>query len=159
MGAVTNIITTGDNNKSVYPIRYYNHYLYCDHCGSFDLMTWIEPENHQALKRIGKMLRRINYLTFFFLIIAILFALNGASAHWVFFLVLCIVFGLITHVIDSKIKELGLVCVSCQTKYPYGSQLFTHTSSNPKNYKMSDVPLPLNTVFQIRGEELGPDPT
>lgn len=40
MGSVRDLYTTGDNDPELESEQYYRHYLYCDACGSFDLVPW-----------------------------------------------------------------------------------------------------------------------
>lgn len=56
MGSVPHLYTTGDNDPEIYPSQHYRHYLYCDACGSFELDSWIEPENHEALETARRRL-------------------------------------------------------------------------------------------------------
>lgn len=50
MGSVASVYTTGDNDPELEPTQYYRHYFYCDQCGSFDLVPWEEPANHEDLE-------------------------------------------------------------------------------------------------------------
>lgn len=56
MGSVRDLYTTGDNDPELYPTQYYRHYLYCDACGSFELGSWMAPDNHEALERTRQRL-------------------------------------------------------------------------------------------------------
>ncbi len=50
MGSVRDIYTTGDNDPEIEPVSHYRHYLYCDACGSFDLMPWASRESEAAAR-------------------------------------------------------------------------------------------------------------
>ena len=56
MGSVPDIYTTGDNDPEIEPVQYYRHYLYCDACGSFELDSWIVPDNHGILEKTRQRL-------------------------------------------------------------------------------------------------------
>jgi hypothetical protein len=36
VGSEEYIVITGDNDEPIFPIKYYNYYIYCDECGSFE---------------------------------------------------------------------------------------------------------------------------
>jgi hypothetical protein len=155
MGRVTEIRTSGDNDPPIHPVRYEMHYLYCDECGSFDLRTWVEPDNHEVLEERVKLLGRLaaglagltGFLTILVFLDAIPYIIVGAI----------VVIGLliVRSRIKAKIKEPGLYCNDCHTKYLYGTPFFS-SEENPKGYTMEEVPRPLNMNYQIVGRMLGP---
>jgi|CXWL01.1.fsa_nt_gi hypothetical protein len=62
MGSVKDPYTTGDNDPEITPERYFRHYLYCDACGSFELDSWMSPENAADLERTRQKLERAAWL-------------------------------------------------------------------------------------------------
>lgn len=50
MGSVAVLTTSGDNDPELEPVQSYRHYLYCDACGSFDLVPW-ESGNRAEVER------------------------------------------------------------------------------------------------------------
>lgn len=58
MGSVRALYRTGDNDPELEPEQYYRHYLYCDACGSFDLVPWIASEKHERVETIRRRLAK-----------------------------------------------------------------------------------------------------
>jgi hypothetical protein len=56
MGSVADVYTTGDNDPEMRSERYLRHYLYCDDCGSFDLVAWTSPHDPKPIERRRKHL-------------------------------------------------------------------------------------------------------
>jgi hypothetical protein len=56
MGSVPDLYTTGDNDPEIEPVQYYRHYLYCDACGSFELDSWMAPDNSESLEKARQRL-------------------------------------------------------------------------------------------------------
>jgi hypothetical protein len=50
----------------------------------------------------------------------------------------------------------GMRCTHCKATYEHGTAFFIELDSNPRNYTMDDVPLPLYNVMQVRGRHVGP---
>lgn len=156
MGSVEDIVTTGDNDEPIYPIQYYNYYMYCDNCGSFKLRYWLGPENHVEIERKIGQVKRVRNVAGAATAVSVLLAFMGA--------VICLGVSLVVLVgtvvwasyMDAKIEMKGVRCEECGTEYAYGSPFFTQFKENPRNYSMGDVPKPLYTVYQIKGEEIGP---
>lgn len=149
MGRVTEIRQTGDNDESIYPIRYYMHYLYCDQCGSFAIKHWIEPDNHL---QIDKRKRRLTNAAIVVTLVGIVFGLLIPLALIIFASLLALIL-LARFLFVPKIHYKGAYCADCSTQYENGTPFFSSTE-NPRNYTMDDVPLPLNTNYQVRGEEV-----
>lgn len=156
MGRVTEIRTSGDNDTPIRPVRYEMHYLYCDQCGSFDLQTWVEPENHEMLenrvKQFGQIAAGLGGLIALYTIFVFLDAIPVVFIGTIVVIVLLI----IRARIKSKIKERGVSCKACNSKYEFGSSFFS-SEENPKNFTMEEVPLPLNSNYQMVGSILGPE--
>ena len=51
MGSVAVLTTSGDNDPELEPVQSYRHYLYCDACGSFDLVPWEAGDRAQMERR------------------------------------------------------------------------------------------------------------
>ena len=154
MGGVTNIEISGDNDPEIFPTKYFNHYLYCDHCGSFDLIGLIEPSNYQQLESIEKWLY---YITGAFIAISLFWMLIDLSIDW--FLILSIILLVMGSFffgkwVSSKIVNDGVLCQSCDTHFQPDSLFFKTYEDNPRNLTMSDVPKPLYKNYQIKGENL-----
>lgn len=155
MGRVTEIRISGDNDAPIYPVRYEMHYLYCDECGSFELKTWVEPEDHEVLENRARQLGQlaggiaagVGIFTIFTFLDAIPIILIGA--------VVVIVLLIIRGRIKSRIKDRGVYCTRCNSRYEYGSPFFS-SEANPKNYTEEDIPTPLYQNYQIIGSILGP---
>ncbi len=154
MGRITEIRTSGDNDTPIFPEKYKMHYLYCDHCGSFDLETWKEPENHKNLEKLQKRLSRMAIV---FIIIAIFMGFILFQTTFIIAFIAVVFFVIAMAVrqrIKSKIKVAGIQCNNCGAKYEDGSSFFT-SEENPRNLTMGDVPLPLNKNYHFPGESLG----
>ncbi len=154
MGSVTNLEVSGDNDPEIYQVKYFNHYLYCDDCGSFELKELIEPSNFKFLEKIEKW---TFYVIGAYILICIFWMLVDFSLDW--FLIFSIVFGVLGALlfswwVNSKITNNGVVCMSCEKHYSTDSIFFKSYEENPKNFTMSDVPKPLYKTYQIRGETI-----
>ena len=51
MGSVAVLTTSGDNDPELEPVQSYRHYLYCDACGSFDLVPWEAGDRAEMERR------------------------------------------------------------------------------------------------------------
>jgi len=51
VGSVAVLTTSGDNDPELEPVQSYRHYLYCDACGSFDLVPWEAGDRAQMERR------------------------------------------------------------------------------------------------------------
>ena len=153
MGSVTDITISGDNDEPIYPVRYKMHYMYCDHCGSFNLKSWMEPKNYLRLQRLKKYLERLSIFAFIIGLALILMKDDLFVFILAFFLILFL--GII-FIISRTIKNKGIYCEDCESTYENGSSFFVSLEENPRNYKMGDVPLPLYKTYRITGEILGP---
>ncbi len=156
MSSVEDIVTTGDNDEPIFPVKYYNYYMYCDNCGSFGLKYWLEPENHGALERQIAQVKRVRNWAGAATVVSAVFAFLGAFLCLGVSLVVLIGTALVASYLDSKIEIRGVRCEDCETTYAYGSQFFTQFKENPRNFSMNDVPRPLYNVYQIKGETIGP---
>lgn len=156
VGSVENVVTTGDNDEPIFPVQYYNYYIYCDKCGSFKLRYWLEPKNHAEIEqKIGRVKGVRNGAAAASAVSAVLAFFGGFVCLGVSLVVLI---GAVVWAsyLDSKIEMRGVRCEECETEYAYGSPFFTNFKENPRNYSMEDAPKPLYTVYQIKGEEIGP---
>ena len=156
MGSVTNLTTTGDNDPEIFPVQYYNHYMYCDNCGSFQIKIWIEPENYLQLQRIDKWLTRLVIIAVLATLLAAVIALMGLPLLFVISLLVLIGAAVALNRVKERIQYRGVCCENCQTTYKYGSAFFTEAEKNPRGYTMEDVPTPLYLTYQIRGAEVDP---
>lgn len=156
MASVTDLVTSGDNEEPIFPVRYYRHYMYCDTCGSFEIEPWTEPDNHRQLLKMSQRLNRLAGFAIFATIVSVVVAVLGMP--------LCLAPSLIALVgsvgvaayLQSRVRDYGVRCKTCGTMYAFGSAFFTDPEANPRNYTMQDVPRPLYNVYQLRGEEVGP---
>ena len=168
MGCVTDRTTTGDNDPEIYAVEYDRHYLYCDACGSFSIVDWIEPENYLTMLMRKDRWEWLSILGLFSTALSIIGALIawyveskrdepvglGLPVGIWLVLSLLIYFGamrLATR-LGEKIHCLGVVCQDCKQQYETGSPFFTDLNKNPRNFTMADVPRPLYKTYFIRGQ-------
>lgn len=58
MGSVPELYISGDNDPEIDPVQYYRHYLYCDACSSFELVSWMKPDHHEQLEKRRQQLAK-----------------------------------------------------------------------------------------------------
>ena len=156
MASVTHINTTGDNDPEIFPVRYVNHYLYCDNCGSFELQYDFAPNNHAELAARRDRSNRVARLALIACLVLLLPSLFLLGIPVIVSFAVFLIAKVNAVRLDSRIDITGLVCKQCGTQYAHGSDFFTNLESNPRSYTMDDVPRPEHLVKQVRGSTLGP---
>lgn len=154
MGSVIDIITTGDNDEELYPTRYYQHYVYCDNCGSFAIKHWSATKDAQAYLNYVKLESRLEWAlgtSVVAIVLSIFLSFMGLFICLGISVLALIGSGIGLREIKKKTELYGLYCADCQTEYPYGAPFFAAMEENPRNLTMDDVPLPLYEVYQMRG--------
>jgi len=156
MGSVPDLYTTGDNDAEIEPDSYYRHYLYCDECGSFDLDSWIAPDNHEALEASRRRLRNVALLAILAMVLVARLATELFSPSLVLIPGSVLIAGLLIarSALGWKIKSVGHRCAECNATYAYGTQFFTDLNANPRNLTVADVPKPLGVSPFLRGESV-----
>lgn len=154
MGSVTNLQTTGDNDREMYPVQYHNHYMYCAVCGSFEFEPNYDPGPGQNVLMREKWLFRIAIV---YSVLTIIWMLWIPSLDWVLIgsiVLLLIVAFAFSMWANRKVEGGGVVCKGCSKFYPPGASFFNSYEDNPRNFTMDDVPRPLYKVYQIRGKNV-----
>ncbi len=166
MGFVTEKATTGDNDPELFPTEYNLHYMYCDRCGSFDIKPWIEPNNHAELTKVAGHIERFVFAAIISGCLALVVCVLSLLMNWIqtktVFVSLELILWLVISVLaffifqgwaqkfEEKVHFRGVKCLSCKSQYANGSSSLTETTHNPREYALSDVPMPRNTTYSVR---------
>jgi len=154
MGSVPDVYTTGDNDPEIEPVQYYRHYLYCDACGSFELDSWIVPDNHGILEKTRQRLAMAAFLLSPVVVVSGWLALGPPSS--VLLAGVIVIVGLLVArgILGSKIKIVGMRCRRCGSTYAHGTPFFTDLDANPRDLTVADVPRPLGRSPFLVGESV-----